>query len=446
MSVSSPHADVPANEWLDYRETLYNRLTSYMKHLKGTKWEMCMSGPKAQNFISNFKDVKLIGKGTFGQVYRALFHDEPLVIKEAYLERNEERVIKKHFASLPPPTGLHRPNPRLKMEHKRVPKNTYPEEFAFMELMSQLILDKCCPHFLHSYELAFCDNCRVVGLFGDGRADCKSPKCYTMFMEAVDGDVTQVETYTEDQQRSMLYQLLLAVHCLHKLGIVHNDIKNHNVFVTMIKPGGYFKYYVNSKTYYVKNCGIFVHLGDFGVAQHLRPKTNNATKWYGTRNARVVTEANGRVYFEPFTIKHVVGARGVLVKPAILNWKDNVSSTVNVFSKLGDPQPSINDFDVNDFNKFPAFEFFTDIQNVIRMFTGGSRLSGNKHIDPEMSNLAPKLKLDLMRHAFCETEKDALRLDGVRFYRADIMFETLYKPPSNPVLKTQIINVANLDF
>lgn len=404
-------------DWFSTRLATALRIIENVKRIESDQWDMCMSGAKAKRFASNFDNVQLIGKGTFGQVFLVKLKGDELVIKEAYMEKGEKRIMKRDVSR--------------DVKWNDIPKNTYPSEYDFMVAVSNLVVERKCPNFIMAFNLAVCDSCRVVGLFGDTKLSVKNPSCYAVFMESACGDMSSLETHNEETQRSVFYQLLIALHAIHRMGIYHSDIKLHNILISLIKPGGLFNYVLGKESYLVQNCGAFVMLADFGVARYLTPMTNNS-KYYGSRHAKVVTNANGIEVFQPFTTRYTFNGSGDREKSIPLFWDNGVESTENYFFKGKDSKPSI-DVDLLDTTSFPPFEFFHDIQDVVRMFTGGyNTYRDGKHYP--MQNLNQDFKSELMQHAYMFQSNSFRVVDGVRYVRADIMLRKMYKLPEQDVI------------
>lgn len=396
------------NDWFSLRLQRSRRIIQKLKELKVQQWDMCMSGPKAEKFVSNFKDVQLIGQGTFGQVFKINLNGDDLVVKEAYLEDTQKQLLtdEKVIESV---------------KWDEIPIKSYPKEYDFMRKLTDLVIERNCPHFVMAYNLAVCDNCRVVGLFGDAKIDLKNPSCYATFMEKAHGDMHSLDTKDGEKQKSIFYQLLIALYAIEKLGIYHADIKKENILLQVINPGGVFRYNIGKETFYVKNCGVFAMLADFGVAINLSPL--NKANYYGVRNAKVVSNDAGDVVFQPFTTRFSF-SEGRTEKSEAFVWDNGLESTENIFYKNRDSKPSIA-VDLADMCTFPPFEFFHDLQDIVRIFCGGKcTYRRQKHL--KLKTLDKKFKEQLLKFAY----RDMIYpwpIDSVRFFRADVMLKHVYQ-------------------
>ena len=165
--------------WFKERLDKGLRINNRLRAINADQWDMCMTGISAPAFRKkNFSNVVEIGRGSFGQIYRATLkgNDDQLVIKEAYLRPNEKRVLKEATDK--------------NQKWEDVKKNSYPHENRILDLVNQLLLSRRCPNFVYIYNMAMCDGCRVHRLFDKGGSD--SGSCYVTFMESADTDLARL--------------------------------------------------------------------------------------------------------------------------------------------------------------------------------------------------------------------------------------------------------------
>lgn len=356
-NVTFPESKIPhGSDFLGKRVSIERNVTKEIDSISDSQWDMCMTG-KHSKFRSQLKDVVLLGYGSFGEVYKTKIGRNFVVIKEAYLHPEEKILLEKNIGR----------------KHEKIPKNSYPREFELLTQVRQLIRRDICPNFLYAYDVSVCDRCEMS----------KGPGfCYITFMEPADGDLFQAQM-SENIMISVLYQMLIAVHSLHSnLAIVHKDIKSDNFLVKKVRPGGWLKYTIRNsifnETFYVENTGFIVLLSDFGISESIQSSHYSFT---GTRNAKVVKDGS-RLIFRPITCRKYAADKDTInddVKAVI--WTDGSRSTRNrTYNNIDDLFPNI-PVDLTDYVKFPAFEFFYDVMDVIHMFTGGKRMlgPGNHH-------------------------------------------------------------------
>jgi serine/threonine protein kinase len=339
------------NNWFDNRLAIARQINRTLELVPTAQWDICVSGNKT-NFVANLKNVKLIGQGTFGTVYLASLNNFKIVIKEALLEPDEEKLARQTVGT---------------KKWGEINRISYPHEYRLLALVNDLLYARKCPNYIISYSLALCAGCQLP----------RQPKstCYVSIIEPADGDLQKMADkhgmLSDNIVISILLQLLIALHTVQIMyGMYHRDIKTINILVSKIPAGGHFEYVIGGKSYLIENTGWIVYLADFGVANLFSPAFTDSQQ-YGYRNAEVIRDPkNGQVYFSPIVCKYGTSYdTGVvrLAKSKYLPW----NGTENFFTKLDIvPDRTIN---LMDTRRFPPFEFFNDIQDVIRMFTGGQR-------------------------------------------------------------------------
>lgn len=382
--------------WFDDRVQKSLKINTFIRSIDSEQWSMCMSGSKSKEFRKNFKLVNKIGCGSYGEVYRVSFKgsEDQFVVKEArFTNRDKLQKIE-----------------RTPKRWEEMDANKFPNEKKLLDLVNDLILKNKCPNFVLTYNIAYCDGCIFSNL---------PTKCYVTFMEALDSDLCRVKL-EKHHQLSILYQLLIAVHAIHSnYGIWHRDIKKSNILIQMIKPGGYFEYVIDGISYFVENTGIVVFMADFGVSESLFPKYS-WTGYYGTRNAEVKGRKN--LYFEPLFIPG---------RP-LIKWHgcDVIGSDNSENYEMSKKR-----IDLNNGFKFPPFEFFGDIQDVFRMFVGGSQTEQPglhdriRPLDPKILKLiktskaiVPSIELIYMNENLDET---------VKYFIAKEMLKEIYIGPNS---------------
>lgn len=74
---------------------------------------------------------------------------------------------------------------------------------------------------------------------------------------------------TQTMLLNAVAQIIMSIASLHNIGISHNDTHYGNFLYHKIKPGGYIKYTIKDKTYYVENLGYLWVIWDFGISTQL---------------------------------------------------------------------------------------------------------------------------------------------------------------------------------
>jgi serine/threonine protein kinase len=371
-------------------------------------FQICFSG-KNTLFRDQLSTVKTIGQGGFGTVYIAKLEDQEFVVKEALISSEE----------------------KTNMESSRgkplVIKNSYPEEYRIMSLLNNSIYSNQCPNFLMAYNLAVCDGCVLPNQ--------KSGSCYISFIEPALGDLSLLdgEKITNGIAVSILFQLLVALSCIHSVyGIFHGDIKKENILIQRINPGGFFKYTINDKTFYVENRGLVVFLNDFGLSQVYKPSFSKTT-FYGTRNAKVVDghlEAITCKYGSRFSSYKVPATR---VAPQKLIWEDGQIGTNNQFGIIDIFPTEI--VDLNDTVKFPPMEFSLDIQDLLLTFVSGPSIT-QAVPHPGLSGISSDFTSIISKHVIARFPYSS---SSVNLLRADLLLEELYQNMYINVDRSEII-------
>ena len=418
------HEIIEDRRWLSNREKLYKQVNEEIRKIDADQWDMCMTGLHSK-FRESLKDTLKIGAGSFGEVYRAYVGAErlALVIKEAYLTDKEELKLK---ASV----GRH-------VKYGQINQNSYPMEYLFLHEINKLLRLNQTPNFLYTYGISVCEGCYL--------RDKPSGACYVTYMEPADGDLSiflQAYTFDFDDYLSLMQQLLLAAFTMHaEFGFWHRDIKQQNILMKKIPSGGYFQYVLGPKTYYVKNRGFIAFIADFGIAIPTRPVVmlDAYQKYFGTRSAEVAVDPDSNeLYCRPIRSEYGVKPEDEedvnnenfvrVDDPESYTWtnektKQQIEGTENLFVKGINIGPNIY-VDLTDMLRFPAFEFFDDIQDIMRMFVGGPRTVIQHYYHPGLPNLPNKLKVHIDQ--FIRYIVPHFLYFSVKFVRADVMLDHFY--------------------
>ena len=392
------------------RDFLAKQICKNLKSINVPVWKGCMSGNET-TFKSNFTNIVHIGNGCFGEIYSANIGALKFVVKEAKLTTAEKnKIIKAN------PTS------------NNIANNLYPEEYRLSILIQDLL--PTIPNFLYIYGSVLCDNCNVLG---------KPGYCFNTIMEFADSSMNHLvkNTLPNNAYYSMLYQLLIGISAFQNIyGIYHGDIKLENILVKYISCGGYIPY--TTVPFSIENVGILLLIADFGVSKSFLPNYSGKNLDYGFRNATVITTPTGDKIFEPINCKYTVEigktAPNLILQTKRVNWVDENnkpvinSSYYNRFYGKKNVEPSIK-VDLNDPVTFPPFEFFNDIQDLIRMFIGGKRMFQNGDHVGFKQMLPPKLVTILTMYL----NKNFIppKIYGVQYILASELLKNLYKHESS---------------
>lgn len=397
---------------LELRKITKNYAAKTINQLDISNFNVCVSNPKQSVFRSRLKNVKRLGAGSFGEVYKVTYNEIPMVVKEAILTDKEWNLLERERIG------------RKVLHPDELSKQSYPTEYKLLQYTQDLLMKKSSPNFLFIYHISVCDACQL-NLVG-GR---EFGKCYLTFMEPADSDLATAihaeKLKSTRAQLSCLYQLLMAVHAIQtEYGIVHNDIKTPNVLVKYIPQGGVFQYNCSMarSSFVVQNCGILILLADFGVADSQMPKYSNYG-YYGYRNVSVDLTTQK---LKPIRSKLTVTGDGEVKPSPLIMWKEGQMGTENLFHARFDPQPQ-HVINLNDVIKYPPQDFNNDVLDVIRMFIGGKQ-TVQPGYHPAIPYLNPKLAELLSKYnptSFPYSEK------SINYLFAGMMMKSLYRIPEN---------------
>jgi serine/threonine protein kinase len=391
--------EIDDSHWISERLEKSRRVSD---DLFDVKIKPCISGKDSKNFISKFLDFKTIGQGSYGRVVRGITKSSDVVVmKEAYLKD----------------------------------PNVASQEDYISNLLNKLVTTKKCPNYIYTFFVSKCQSCNVKTLFSKKKKiDSESP-CYIMFMESADVDLHDYSYHvsTFKLQSSILYQVLFAVYAAHHYyGIFHGDIKTENILLQKVVPGGYFKYQIGNESYYVKNNGIVAYLADFGVAEILSRKfVMPRSYFYGSRNA--VVDSAARKWL-PIYIPGNYVVKWKTSEGPILGTENEImgeEESVALEETVEEMYPKYDNFQMNE-DDTPPFEFYNDIQDVLRMFVGGKRtmqpgMHNSLPTNLEMTSLFKKTK------AVVKYEQIFSSLYTLKYVLARYMIDELYRAdPSSP--------------
>lgn len=391
----------PIKTYLDDRFKIETQIVAALKKIDSYKWDKCLSTDYSK-FKEGLSNVVMLGRGSFGEVYKAMVGKNSVVIKESYFTSNE-------YADL--------------IETGKFTKRDYPNEYKVAMLARKLMVNNAAPNFVLAYHIDVCTNCSITAA---GEA---TGACHVTFMEPAAEDLftyVRDKSLTESAATSILHQLLLGLQALHsRYGIVHADIKSDNILIKRVQPGGWLKYTVANDlinyTFYVANTGYIPMIADFGISQSLGPK-HTPNGYTGMRNFKVYRDKCKRLLLKPIKCKYD-SQGGTDLKQ--ITWDDGEITTENITyatTPVSRMMPSI-PIDLNDFVRFPPQEFHYDIIDTIHMFSGGysTRQAGKHH---DIKGVPEKMK-DML-NALVPERTFKYDVDNVKSVIAAVMLKHIY--------------------
>jgi hypothetical protein len=340
--------------------------------------EQCYNVEKLKKYLNV---GKLIGSGDWGNVYSAYLNYFCSRYKFAIkMSRISETDLKEPYSESSP---------------------SWYEFWLLKDIIKPLIEKKICPNLPLYIDTFLCNKCDFKI-----REKKQSHPCIITITEFANSDF---KTFLLDSKNikdkiiySALFQIMAGLHAIQMSGqILNNDIKSANILVYNVKPGGYWKYRIQNINYYVPNYGKMFVLNDFGVSQLYDPNF----QLYSSKNTRVFNlgsryAINMNEKFSPVQAKYEF-IKDDLIETSDIIWENTIISKGATYSldrktgqivmsktKLSDIQKQYlfeNGVNVNPntweyFENpyiIPPFEFYNDVQDVLRMFVGGKRTTQN---------------------------------------------------------------------
>lgn len=241
--------------------------------------------------LKYFTKVKL-AQGIEGIVYKSQFKNKNLFKKKLAIKVVDiEKVIdvKGVNASLlaASPTDVY----KTFFDTETYDSDTIVEEPLFTEvyaftLLNQMIYQNICPHFIQNYTWEFSTqkSFNIINEFVNG-GDLES---------FLDGDIDN------DIMYNVLFQIMYSIISYRRyFNMIHGDLHIGNILLQNVKKGGYWKYTVNGKNYYLPNLGFIIILNDFGFAS-IPDKLQ--IDWFYKDKLRYLTK-NGQEFYD---IQHIL--------------------------------------------------------------------------------------------------------------------------------------------
>ena len=316
-------------------------------------WEQC---------IKNNEDVNFLGVGGFGNVYGIKYLDGKFALKMT--DASENKIKKRLYLAMK-------------------------ESFFLNNIVLKILANKLCPNFPLVFENFSCKDC-------DMKLQQKQVNvpCLINCLEFADGtlyDLLKTDPFSTEELDCFLFQVMVAIHTLqYHYQVCHFDIKKQNILYYRVNSGGFWKYTVYGKDYYIPNNGYVLILNDFGLSKIYSPKF---PEWMKDKNqklslgTRIGIIKNGKLNkldkkdldnlkkFESKKIKipfenNVIYQGGTYYLDKNLISKPTLNSIKN---------PLINKnydfYKIFEDKNFPPLEFYNDTQDAIRMFTGGKKMT-----------------------------------------------------------------------
>ena len=312
----------------------------------------------------------ILGKGDYGYVVSGKKNEYVFAVKYAKIENN----------------GLKKPFD--------INNSAWREWHILNNIIKPIILNRICPNLPLLYDTFVCTKNKL-----HLRKKIENKPANILIMELADGNMKDFfnSNPVEKHLYSALFQLAAGLHAIQYHGQLMNyDVKVNNILYYNVNPGGYWHYIIHNNNYYIPNLGKLFILSDFGISRSFSPKfchfRNKDDKTFRLGKRFAIIKNNN---FLPIETDRQVNQNGKNIEPEVVFWKDSVTGGSdfrmnkkgNIY-KLGTTltkeqiqylqennittKPTKTDFFEHS-EIIPPFEFYNDLQDLIRCFVGGKR-------------------------------------------------------------------------
>ena len=285
-------------------------------------------------------------------------------------------------------TGYNRFDFAIKMA--QLPKEVNPQsEIHIARLLNDLVFRGQAQNLPIMVDSFNCDSCKFKNLLA---TKAKNMRCMFTINEIANGDLSSWLKTSPSilELQSCLFQIMAGIHALqHYYLILNNDIKSPNILFYNVNPGGYWKYTIHGRDFYVPNYGKLFIVNDFGVSLIYAPQYQLPSKKEVDIGARVFMINNDRL---ELIENPSIPFDGKKIGSSTIQWSNKLTSNYNKVrlnqktNKINYP-PVLNEVqkriirldpkkpEFYNSNLIPPFDFISDTQDALKMFTGGYRMS-----------------------------------------------------------------------
>ena len=311
---------------IDTRIKYAQKIKSILGFLnKFPEWDKC---------IQDHINLDLVGKGSYGSVFKARYKKYYYAVKLSKYTKKESNVINSK------------------------------EIYIMEKIIKPFVEQKICP------------NLPLISSYGG----CEKEKKTYITTELANGNLREYiirETPNQEDLEGCLFQCMAGLHCVQQHAqLINYDVKKDNILYYDVVPGGYWCYVIFGKKYYIKNFGKLFILNDFGVSYSTDinlccdVKKNDIPRLglrYATIKNKKFIPIEG-ISFTDYSTQEKVSCKKI-------NWEDGkVCHGAEFFMKDGKILPvELKKGDIDFSINTPPFDFYNDTQDAIRMFLGGKR-------------------------------------------------------------------------
>ena len=366
------------------RKKVYKKLDKELNKINDEKSKI--------SFKKNIIEGDILGKGDFGHVIEGKRKEFVFAIKYARIEKSAlDNPYDKDLSS-------------------------WREWYILDNIIKPIVLNGICPNLPLIYN-SFISKKTKLYL----RKKEEAHPTNILLMELADGTLKDFfkSKPKEEELYSCLFQIMAGLHAIQHYGQIMNyDIKGSNILFYNVTPGDYWEYNILGNKYYIPNYGKLFVLSDFGISRSFSPnfvhyRDNTETTFRLGRRYAIIKDNT----FLPVDVEKQYNSKGKTIDPNTVIWKNSVSAGAEY--RLNRKNNIIYDLDTeltkeqhkylkslnittnpknpeyfNHPDIIPPFEFYNDLQDVIRCFIGGKRTTqpGNHPQNIKKGNLYYELK------------------------------------------------------
>ena len=317
--------------------------------------EQCL---KKDKLLRNMSISKLLGSGSFGNVYHAKVNNTHDIALKMAVESVTKAAIKHPYD--------------VKFEAWR--------EINFLKpYLNSLVEKGICPNVPYTYESFICESCDFERDI-QGKKVIKKKACYMIAVELFSGDLRQwanVAKRSVEDFQAALFQCMAGIHAIQKyFQMVNNDVKALNILYKEIPKGGCWEYVIRGRSYYIPNNGFIFCINDFGVSYTRNPLLPICIdKNQDFRPFIIVNNKLQQVTYTGFEHMNLY-KKFINNIPYPLPISENQRKTIKI--NLTPEQARLiqnpETFEQNS-EVIPYFDSYIDVQDVIKTFVSGKRTS-----------------------------------------------------------------------
>lgn len=366
----------------DYLPEIYKTIKDRLSYLK-----RALEDIDNFSFSDTFENDKLIGKGSFANVFSTFINSQTVVLK------------------------ISRIKPEAFSHPYSVDYASWHEVNILKNIIVPIIQNKICPNLPLIYGSKLCPE---YFLKIEGKR--KKYDCVSIMTELANGNLKQwfSENRTDEEVYSAIFQIMAGLHAIQLYGQIMNfDIKKENILYYKVEKGGYWRYIINEKNYLIPNHGFLFILSDFGVSRTMSPlykvyKTPSEKsfrmghRYAIVKNGKFIpfktekTKKTEEIFWNDGSISNGIHFMKNRKTGKIECEKLEINDEIKKYLKSNniDPNPCSENFFI-DSSIIPPFEFYNDTQDVIKMLIGGKRSTqeGNHKAVKLSKELTNKLTL-----------------------------------------------------